>query len=98
MIYQFWPNGAKSQGNGMLSDDFVKLDEISGEYFGLSVTAARRKATLQTLPIPAIRLSNTRRGPLLVRRTDLEAYVANKVAAATKLHQQMSTVRSSNRG
>ncbi len=71
-------------------EDFLRLDEISEDYFSLQPHIARRKAALGTLPIPAFRLNNTRKGPLYVTKEALEAYVQSRIEGAGKLHRQMS--------
>jgi len=71
-------------------ENFLRLDEISEEYFSLQPHIARRKAALGTLPVPAFRLNNTRRGPLYVTKEALEKYVNARIDAAGKLHRQMS--------
>lgn len=76
----------------MTKDDLVKLEDIAEEYFGLSVVIAKRKASFNTLPVPAFRLSDTGRGPLFVTRQSLEAYVDNRVKAAAKEHRQLNSV------
>jgi hypothetical protein len=74
----------------MITDNFYKLDDISEEYFALQPKVARRKAALGTLPVPAFRLNNTRRGPLFVTKDALNTYVDSRINDAVKLHRQMS--------
>lgn len=71
-------------------EDFLRLDDICEEYFALQPHIARRKAALGTLPVPAFRLNNTRKGPLYVTKDALKTYVNSRIEAAGKLHRQMS--------
>ena len=48
-------------------NDLIYPSEVCEQYFGLSERIAQRKASLGLLPIPAFRLSGTRKGPLYVR-------------------------------
>ena len=54
--------------------DLLLLNTVCAEYFGLSERIAQRKASLGLLPIPAFRLTGTRKGPLYVRKVDLDAH------------------------
>ena len=36
----------------------LRLEDVAGEYFGLSPAMAKRKAALNTFPIPAFRLAD----------------------------------------
>lgn len=56
-------------------DGIVELSEVCKRYFGLSPRIAQRKAIAGTLPVKAFRMSGGRRGPLFVRKADLEALV-----------------------
>lgn len=67
----------------------LRLEDVAGEYFGLSPAMAKRKAALNTFPIPAFRLADCGRGPLFVTEEALQGYVNSKIEAAAKLHQQM---------
>jgi hypothetical protein len=60
------------------ADDLIALDTIAKERFGLSPAVARRHAALGKLSINAFRLSNNRRGPMFVRRSDLENLIASR--------------------
>lgn len=60
----------------MISDNFVKLDDISREYFGLGKSSALTKARLGTLPVPAVRLTDSQKAPWFAAKDVLEACVA----------------------
>lgn len=72
-----------------MDDDLIELDTICKKYFGVSPKIARRKAALGTLPVPAFRLSGNRKGPLFVSKGTLEKWLADRLAKAQKLNQQM---------
>ena len=76
----------------MLDDNLIRLDDIARDIFGLSLMVARRRAADGLLPIPAFRLSGSRKGVLFVTRESLEKYKQGKIADAIKLHKAMSLV------
>jgi hypothetical protein len=59
------------------------------EYFGITERIATRKASNGLLPVPAFRLTGTRKGPLYVMQSDLEAHVQLQYEKAQKLNAQM---------
>lgn len=69
--------------------DLLPLEDVRQQVFGISKALARRKAALGTLPIPAFRLGGTTKGPLYVRKSDLEKLVERQAAKAEKLNYQM---------
>lgn len=72
-----------------MNDDLIYLSEVCEQYFGLSERIAQRKASLGLLPIPAFRLSGTRKGPLYIRKSDLDAHVQRQIDKATALNSKM---------
>ncbi len=70
-------------------DELIKLDDVCQQHFNLSPKIARRRGALGTLPVPAFRLSGTRKGPLYLRKADLDSWVAACAAKAEKLNSQM---------
>lgn len=73
--------------NEMLKN-LVPLDEVAMPVFHLTIKAARHRAALNMLPVPAFRLNGSRRGPLYVHKQDLETYldsVYNKAKEANRL-------------
>lgn len=73
----------------MTDDKRLLLTDVCMEYFGLSERIATRKASNGLLPVPAFRLSGTRKGPLYVMQSDLEAHVQRQYEKAQKLNAQM---------
>lgn len=73
----------------MTEDTRLLLADICEEYFGLTERIATRKASNGLLPVPAFRLSGTRKGPLYVKLSDLEAHVQRQYEKAQKLNAQM---------
>lgn len=69
--------------------DLLLLSTVCAEYFGLSERIAQRKASMGLLPVPAFRLSGTRKGPLYIRKVDLDAHVSCQVERATQLNSNM---------
>lgn len=69
--------------------DLLLLSTVCAEYFGLSERIAQRKASMGLLPVPAFRLSGTRKGQLYIRKADLDAHVMRQVERATRLNSNM---------
>lgn len=67
----------------MNNDDLVRLDEICVQYFGLSYPVARRMASKNELPVQAFRLRDSQKAPLMVRKSDLTAYVNGRANVET---------------
>lgn len=72
-----------------MNNDLLLLSEVCTEYFGLSERIAQRKASMGLLPVPAFRLSGTRKGPLYIRKIDLNAHVDRQVQRATQINSHM---------
>lgn len=70
-------------------NDLQPLSEICEQYFGLTERIAQRKAALGMLPVPAFRLSGTRKGPLYVRKADLESHIERQIEKASALNSKM---------
>lgn len=77
--------------NDILSklDDLILLDEIAEPVFNVTPKIARRKAALNTLPIPAFRINGSRKGPLYVRKSDVEDLIEARYQAAKKAQGRM---------
>jgi len=73
----------------MTEDKRLLLDDICQEYFQITPRIAQRKASMGMLPVPAFRLSGTRKGPLYVLQSDLDAHVKSQYEKAQKLNLQM---------
>lgn len=71
-------------------DDLIPLSEVCEKYWGLSLRIAMRRAAMGTLPVPAFRLNNMRKGPVFVHREELEKWAEKQRAAATTLHRHMT--------
>ena len=69
--------------------DLLLLNTVCAEYFGITERIAQRKASMGLLPIPAFRLSGTRKGPLYVRKADLDAHVNRQAEKASRLNSAM---------
>ena len=55
----------------------VPLMTISKSYFNLSEDKALRAASLNTLPVPAFRLTNSQKAPWMVTIKDLAQHIDN---------------------
>jgi hypothetical protein len=73
----------------MTEDKRLLLADVCMEYFGITERIATRKASNGMLPVPAFRLSGTRKGPLYVRQVDLDAHIQREYEKAEKLNSQM---------
>jgi hypothetical protein len=69
--------------------NLVKLDDIAEQYFSLTPNIARRKAALGTLPVAAFRLSGGPKGPIYVRKGELDAHVEQAIKQAEDLNSRM---------
>jgi len=76
----------------MIDTDLLRLDAVGQQYLGLSPRVANNKAAQGTLPFPAFRLSGTRCGPLFVRKTDVDAWISERIAEAEELNSAMKSV------
>ena len=73
-------------------EKLVTLDEVAESVFGISPVVARRKAAQHTLPVPAFRINSGRKGPLYVRREDIESLVNSRYEAAKAANNKMADV------
>ena len=72
-----------------IENELVLLDDVAEKFFNLSAKIARRKAALNTLPVPAFRINGSRKGPLYVRRADLEDLMEQRYRKAKESNQKM---------
>ncbi len=73
-----------------MSEDLVPLEDVC-HYFGISPKIARRKAALGLLAVPAFRL-NGARGPMFVKKADMDSYIAERYKSAANLNMKMKMV------
>lgn len=66
-----------------MEQDLIRLDEVC-HLFGVSKETARRWAAIGKLPVPAFRLSNSQKGPLYVKREDLDALISTRRSDSAK--------------
>lgn len=66
----------------MTEDKRLLLDDICQEYFQITPRIAQRKGSLGLLPVPAFRLSGTRKGPWYVHQSDLDAHIQRQYEKA----------------
>jgi len=67
----------------------IPLADVCGPYFGLGYEEARRKAALHDLPVPAFRLSQSRKAPLVVAIADLRRLVDARAQEARDEWERM---------
>ena len=72
-----------------IETELVLLDDVAEKFFNVTPKIARRKAATNTLPVPAFRINGSRKGPLYVRKADLEDLLKRRYAAAKKSNQRM---------
>lgn len=72
-----------------MTDTRLLLSDICEEYFGLSERIATRKASNGMLPVPAFRITGTRKGPLYVLQSHLDQHIQRQIEKAEKLNSQM---------
>ncbi|MBB5191847.1 hypothetical protein HNQ50_002577 [Silvimonas terrae] len=53
----------------------LPLEDVGAQYLGISDKEARRRAGLNTLPFPTMRLMDSQKAPLFVRLEDLARYI-----------------------
>ena len=64
----------------------IPLADICKQYFNVGPKKAREKAALNLLPVPAWRLLDSREAPLMVRLSDLAAYIDTQGDAEKAQH------------
>lgn len=75
---------------GQFGGPVVPLADICQPYFALSIEEAARKFNEGTFPVPAFRLSESRKAPILVACEDLAAHIdAAKDRARRRLERHM---------
>lgn len=72
-----------------MSEELLLLSDICLKYFGVTERIAQRKASLGLLPVPAFRLTGTRKGPLYIRQADLDSHIQKQISKAEKLNLRM---------
>lgn len=70
-------------------DGLVPLDDIAQPFFNVTPKIARRKAAMNVLPVPAFRINGSRKGPLYVKKADLEVLVKKRYHDAQTANTRM---------
>jgi hypothetical protein len=73
----------------MTEESRLLLVDICEEYFDITPRIAMRKASLGLLPVPAFRISGTRKGSLYVRKADLDTHIEKQYEKAQRLNSKM---------
>lgn len=63
----------------------IPLADVCEKYFSLSYEEALKKAARNELPVPAFRLSNSRKAPMMVSAEDLGAWIDKNQTEAAEL-------------
>lgn len=66
----------------------IPLTEVCERFFGLSYEEALKKAARNELPVPAFRLTNSRKAPFVVSAEALGNWIDKQEAAAATLWQR----------
>lgn len=66
----------------------IPLTEVCERFFGLSYEEALKKAARNELPVPAFRLTNSRKAPFVVSAEVLGNWIDKQEAAAAALWQR----------
>lgn len=66
----------------------IPLTEVCERFFGLSYEEALKKAARNELPVPAFRLTNSRKAPFVVSAEALGNWIDKQEAAAAALWQR----------
>jgi len=66
----------------------VPLSAVCERYFSLSYEEALKKAARNELPVPAFRLTNSRKAPMMVSAETLGAWIDKTEAEAKALWQR----------
>jgi hypothetical protein len=66
----------------------VPVEDVCETYFGIGAQEARRRAALNLLPVPAFRMTESRKAPLFVRIADLAALIDRRSAKAGEVWTQ----------
>ena len=66
----------------------IPLSEVCERFFGLSYEEALKKAARNELPIPAFRLTTSRKAPFMVSAEALGVWIDKTEAAAKALWQK----------
>ena len=69
--------------------ELLYLSDVCQEWFGLTERTATRKACNGLLPIPAFRLTGTRKGKFYVRKQDFDLHVQRQIEKAEALNSKM---------
>ena len=62
----------------------VRLDDICEKYFNLSLRRANYQASLQLLPVPTFRMSESRKAPRMVKISDLAKFLDERAEVGKK--------------
>ena len=57
---------------------YVRLEDICQEFFGLSERKAKMAAAAQELPVPVVRVTASKKSPMMVKLSDLAAYLDSR--------------------
>ncbi|MEO8297097.1 MAG: pyocin activator PrtN family protein [Burkholderiales bacterium] len=66
----------------------IPLSEICERYFGISYEEAMRRATKHELPVPTLRLTSSRKSPVMVTCEALGAYIDSAAEAGRALWER----------
>ncbi|QOD81854.1 pyocin activator PrtN family protein [Chromobacterium haemolyticum] len=70
----------------------VPLNEISEDYLGLTARKANEMASLNRLPLPTFRASDSQKAPRMVHIADLAAHLDRQREEAKKQWERSQTI------
>ncbi|WP_211828703.1 pyocin activator PrtN family protein [Kistimonas asteriae] len=71
---------------------YVRLEEICDEFFNLCEKKAKVAAASQQLPVPVMRMTESRKSPLMVRLSDLAQYLDSRHQTYTDAWEKVKGV------
>lgn len=57
---------------------YVRLEDICQEFFGLCEKKAKEAAASQRLPVPVVRMTASRKSPMMIKLSDLAEYLDSR--------------------
>ena len=68
---------------------YVRLEEVCEEFFNLCEKKAKEAAAAQQLPVPVLRMTSSRKSPLMIKLSDLAAYLDSRHEEYTRTWEKV---------
>ncbi|MCW7553285.1 pyocin activator PrtN family protein [Endozoicomonas gorgoniicola] len=72
---------------------YVRLEEVCDEFFGLCEKKAKAAAASQQLPVPVVRLTESRKSPMMIRLSDLASFLDSRHQTYSSTWEKVRGVR-----